>query len=90
MPGEGPQGPAFRPGVASNSRARNIHGMTDLQFAEDILARLQERNPRFHGKAYLFLLSSLHRVMEGLDEPRHISGTERHTGYKHESGRWSG
>ncbi len=50
--------------------------MTDLQFAEDILDQLQERNPRFHGKAYLFLLSALHSVMQALDEPRHISGPE--------------
>ena len=27
--------------------------MTDLQFAEEILLQLQEKNPRFHGKAYL-------------------------------------
>jgi uncharacterized repeat protein (TIGR04138 family) len=50
--------------------------MTDLQFAESILDQLQERNPRFHGKAYLFLLSALHAVMKDLDEPRHISGQE--------------
>ena len=47
-----------------------------MQFAENILDQLQERNPRFHGKAYLFLLSSLHAVMRNLDEPRHISGQE--------------
>jgi uncharacterized repeat protein (TIGR04138 family) len=50
--------------------------MTDLAFAEEILDRLQERNPRFHGKAYVFLLSALHAVLEGLEEPRHISGEE--------------
>ena len=50
--------------------------MTELQFAEEILVRLQERNPRFHGKAYLFLLSALHSVLEGLEAPRHISGRE--------------
>ena len=50
--------------------------MTDLQFAEDILDQLRERNPRFHGKAYLFLLSALHTVMRQLEEPRHISGQE--------------
>ena len=33
--------------------------MTDLQFAESILDQLQERNPRFHGKAYLFLAGAL-------------------------------
>ena len=50
--------------------------MTELQFAEDILERLQNRHPRFHGKAYLFLLSALHSVLESLEEPRHISGEE--------------
>ncbi|MFC1575787.1 Minf_1886 family protein [Gemmatimonadota bacterium] len=50
--------------------------MTELQFADEILERLQERNPRFHGNAYLFLLSALNLVLEGLDEPRHISGEE--------------
>lgn len=50
--------------------------MTNVQFADEILDRLRERNPRYHGKAYLFLLSALHHVMEGLREPRHISGSE--------------
>jgi uncharacterized repeat protein (TIGR04138 family) len=56
--------------------------MTDLQFAEDILDRLQERNPRFHGKAYLFLLSALHHVLENLETPRHISGRELSQGVR--------
>jgi uncharacterized repeat protein (TIGR04138 family) len=50
--------------------------MTDVQFAEEILDRLRERNPRFEGRAYLFVLSSLHHVMSRLDAPRHISGAE--------------
>lgn len=50
--------------------------MTKLQFAEEILEQLRDRYPRFHGKAYLFLLSALHSVLEGLEEPRHISGEE--------------
>lgn len=50
--------------------------MTNVQFAEEILDRLRERNPRFHGKAYLFLLSALHHVMEELPQPRHITGSE--------------
>ena len=56
--------------------------MTDLQFAEDVLHRLRERNPRYHGKAYLFLLSALHHVMERLEEPRHISGRELSKGVR--------
>jgi uncharacterized repeat protein (TIGR04138 family) len=50
--------------------------MTELQFAEEILDQLQERNPRFHTKAYFFVLASLHSVIRSLDEPRHISGRE--------------
>lgn len=50
--------------------------MTDVQFADEILDRLRERNPRFHGRAYLFVLSSLHHVMNEMDRPRHISGAE--------------
>lgn len=50
--------------------------MTEVQFADEILQELRERNPRFHGKAYLFLLAALHQAMESLDEPRHISGQE--------------
>ncbi len=50
--------------------------MTDVQFADEILDRLRERNPRYHGKAYLFLLSALHHVIGRLDRPRHISGAE--------------
>jgi uncharacterized repeat protein (TIGR04138 family) len=38
--------------------------------------RLRERNPRYHESAYLFVLSALHHVIEGLPEPRHISGRE--------------
>lgn len=50
--------------------------MADLQFAEDVLDQLQERNPRFHTKAYFFVLAALHSVIQGLDAPRHISGRE--------------
>lgn len=50
--------------------------MTELQFADEILDELQERNPRFHAKAYFFVLAALHSVLNSLDEPRHISGRE--------------
>ncbi len=50
--------------------------MTELQFADEILDQLQERNPRFHAKAYFFVLAALHSVIQSLDEPRHISGRE--------------
>ncbi len=50
--------------------------MTELQFADDILDELQERNPRFHAKAYFFVLAALHSVLKSLDAPRHIAGKE--------------
>jgi uncharacterized repeat protein (TIGR04138 family) len=50
--------------------------MTDLQFAEEILDQLQERNPRFHPKSYFFVLAALHSVLQELEAPRHISGRE--------------
>lgn len=53
-----------------------FRNMTELQVANEILERLQDRNPKFHGKAYLFLLSALHSVLARLEEPRHISGEE--------------
>jgi uncharacterized repeat protein (TIGR04138 family) len=56
--------------------------MTDVQFAEEILDRLRERNPRFEGRAYLFVLSSLHHVMSRLEAPRHISGAELSQGVR--------
>ncbi len=50
--------------------------MTELQFADEVLERLQERNPRFNTRAYFFVLTALHTVIISLDEPRHISGRE--------------
>lgn len=47
-----------------------------MVFAEEVLDRLRERNPRFHETAYLFVLSALHHVLERLTEPRHITGRE--------------
>ncbi|TVP75868.1 MAG: hypothetical protein EA352_07090 [Gemmatimonadales bacterium] len=50
--------------------------MTHVDFADEILDRLRERHPRFHPRAYAFVMSALHEVMEGLGEPRHISAEE--------------
>jgi uncharacterized repeat protein (TIGR04138 family) len=50
--------------------------MTELQFADEVLDQLQERNPKFDTKAYFFVLAALHSVIHALDEPRHISGGE--------------
>jgi len=50
--------------------------MTDLQFADEVLDRLQERNPRFHTRSYVFVLQALHRVIQSLNAPRHVTGKE--------------
>ena len=47
-----------------------------MVFADEVLDRLRERNPRYHETAYLFVLSALHHVLERLTEPRHITGRE--------------
>lgn len=47
-----------------------------MVFADEVLDRLRERHPRYHETAYLFVLSSLHHVLERLTEPRHITGRE--------------
>jgi uncharacterized repeat protein (TIGR04138 family) len=50
--------------------------MNSIILDDATLDRLRERNPRFHDSAYLFVLSSLHFVIERLPQPRHISGRE--------------
>ena len=50
--------------------------MNGLQFQEEVLDQLQERNPRFHARSYEFVMMALHSVIQSLDEPRHISGRE--------------
>ena len=42
----------------------------------DILVRLQERNPRFDRRAYVFLIDALQAVISRLGQKRHISGRE--------------
>ncbi len=42
----------------------------------NLLARLQERDPRYTDAAYLFVLSALQYGIDRLDEPRHITGQE--------------
>lgn len=56
--------------------------MTELQFADEILDQLQERNPRFHARSYEFVLHALHSVIRTLDEPRHITGHELTNGVR--------
>ena len=65
-----------RPGLAFPAGWLQIPQMNDPQIAQDILVRLHGRNPRYHGNAYLFVLSALQSVSDSLEKRRHISGTE--------------
>ena len=43
---------------------------------QHLLDRLRKQEPRYHEAAFVFVLSALHHVIEGLEEPRHITGRE--------------
>jgi uncharacterized repeat protein (TIGR04138 family) len=43
---------------------------------EEVLVKLQERNPDFHPRAYLLVLYALNHAMLSLSRRRHISGRE--------------
>lgn len=47
----------------------------DSVLDEAILARLRELNPRYHERAYVFVLAALHQVLERVGA-RHITGRE--------------
>ena len=64
------------PGLALSGESLQISSMSNLRTAKEILVQLRERNPRFHDKAYLFVLSALRLVSDSLEKRRHISGTE--------------
>jgi uncharacterized repeat protein (TIGR04138 family) len=50
--------------------------MSSILLDDMVLDKLRERYPRYHETAYVFVLSALHHVIEGLPEPRHITGRE--------------
>ncbi len=50
--------------------------MPNVEFANEMLEQLTERDARFDTRAYLHVLAALQEVMDGLDRPRHISARE--------------
>ena len=50
--------------------------MTVLQFAEDVLARIRQREQRFDERAYLFVLAAIEYLQSRLPARRHVSGPE--------------
>ncbi len=50
--------------------------MSQLDFADELMARIAPRIGRFHPRAFVFVLAALERLQQGLPERRHVSGGE--------------
>jgi len=50
--------------------------MSQLDFADDVIARIRDRAGPFDMRAYLFVLASLERLQGRLAERRHVTGDE--------------
>ena len=50
--------------------------MTELQFADDVLARIRARGGPYHDRAFLFVLATIEYLQSRLDLRRHVTGAE--------------
>lgn len=50
--------------------------MNDLQFADDVLARIRACDDRYDERAYLFVLAAIEYLQGRLEFRRHVSGVE--------------
>lgn len=50
--------------------------MNQLQFADDIAARIRARGDRYHERGYIFVLGAIEYLQARLDARRHVSGQE--------------
>jgi uncharacterized repeat protein (TIGR04138 family) len=50
--------------------------VSELQLAEDILARIRARGGQYHERAYLFVLATIEFLQNRLEVRRHVSGPE--------------
>ena len=50
--------------------------MSELAFRDGIMDQIRLREPRFHERAFLFVLSALEFCQARLPERRHITGAE--------------
>jgi uncharacterized repeat protein (TIGR04138 family) len=50
--------------------------VSELQFAEDVMARIRSRGGRYHERAYLFVLGTIEFLQSRLEVRRHVSGGE--------------
>ncbi len=50
--------------------------MNELQFADDVLARIRAKGGHYHERAYLFVLATVEYIQSRLDVRRHVTGQE--------------
>ncbi len=50
--------------------------MSQLEFADELLARIGPHAGRYHPRAFLFVLAALETMQQRLPERRHVSGEE--------------
>jgi uncharacterized repeat protein (TIGR04138 family) len=50
--------------------------MSDVEFAEEVLARIRRREKRYHERAFLYVLAAIEFLQERLPQRRHVSGAE--------------
>ena len=50
--------------------------MNELQFADDVLARIRARGGQYHERGYLFVLATIEYLQSRLEARRHVSGAE--------------
>ena len=50
--------------------------MNELQFADDVMARIRARGGRYDERAYLFVLATVEFLQSRLAVRRHVSGAE--------------
>jgi uncharacterized repeat protein (TIGR04138 family) len=50
--------------------------VNDLQFADDVLARIRARGAAYHERSFLFVLAAIEYLQSNLDARRHVNGAE--------------
>lgn len=50
--------------------------VSQLDFADDVMARIRERSGRYDERAYLFVLAGLEHLQKTLTARRHVTGEE--------------
>jgi uncharacterized repeat protein (TIGR04138 family) len=50
--------------------------VNELQFADDVMARIRAHGGQYHERAYLFVLGTIEFLQSRLEARRHVSGAE--------------